>query len=466
MKISIPQPTDWLVVFLVLNSYDVERSMGQVIKQLESTKLKPSNKIYFLLDRITNIKYPDSKRPYGLFLQELVHDSKLGTTSLRAIPLPAIDPTDGFAWRDVLIQLCTQHMARLSTLITWSHGSGIGINNPGLNSFVVKKNPFNLIRNFDKLAQGFDRNKFECGITLERNNALIITAMREEEDCQQIHDLYISEISNGLKGKHFFDLAIMCNCYTQMVDNCYNFHDIARFYIAPITLIQLTGYDFARFINAINGTSMQESSRFNELTELFYEPTPDFKDRYYEEYFKLLAGILLDGFVAMEPSTSRQAALFANDLLHIRKIREHLNNICHFFMTNCSVVYPVLENIVEDSDTRFSTKDHVDLVHFFEIIDRRLASSAFSALNAALNRFLRQEILVDARIGEALPENAFHCFSIYIPLSKDDELDSVFCCQYFRGVSGSVFVKETVWDNFVDHFTHWRTPDSPTYHVC
>src|SRR5205085_883157 len=78
-----------------------------------------------------------------------------------------------------------------STLITWSHGAGVGIFNPQTGGLEIETNPYNLIRNYTALHKFFDKDRFNC-TTLQIHDTIIINnPINNDVNCPGFARLFI-----------------------------------------------------------------------------------------------------------------------------------------------------------------------------------------------------------------------------------------------------------------------------------
>lgn len=464
------QPVDWLVIFLILESIDITESVEEMFKEVKGMVLKNTIKIYVLQDSIQHIKdSKDNHVDYKLKVHEFCYNEQQKETQLKPVKLEGIDPKDGYAWREALKQIRLISKPRVSALITWSHGAGIGILNPDMvtnktKTLITKKpNAFNVVRNFPNRKQRFIPEKFNCSTMTMAGNALIVNDPEGSDvQCHELQDLFISEIADGLDDMGLapvFDMMVMGNCNTQIIDNCYNLNKIARYYLAPITVVQPNGYDFDRFIKTINGdifTNKKLMSAGKPVPKILAKRPPISKGNYYNVYFNSIARLFLNGYVTINERLAKCAAIVVNDLKEILALKPLLNELCEYLVTHKEKVYPVIDAILKEGTIVFSDKDFIDIVLLFDTIQQKLKNAGFNLIYGRLRKFLLNKITIEKHIGEDLDARSFHCFSIYIPVSVDNVIAPTFCCQYFRHFANSQFVRETRWDNFVIDFTEWR----------
>lgn len=469
VKVNPDQPIDWLVVFLILESMDIQESVDALFEEVKKLKLKSSNKIYVLQDSIQHIKNPDNNHiSFSLSVSELVYNAQTNETALTPILLDDVDPKHSYAWRDALLQIRMKNKPRASVLITWSHGAGIGIANAKLpvagNGLTngIKRNKFNLLRKFSVADRPFESAHFNCSTVEFTKNALVVKDPAGGIQCHEVQDLFISEIADGLKDvadAPVFDMVVMGNCYTQIIDNCYNLNKVAKYYLAPVTLIQTTGYDFGGFIKAINeGIAVTDNRVKQHVSKAgrVVKKSPVKEEKNYDEYFQRIARLFINGYVKINESLEKSEAIIVNDLENILELRPLLNDVCKYFMDNQAEVYPVIDDVLKMDGLAFSDRDFIDVVLLFDTIRKKLRNEEFDTIYRKFRSFLVNNITVDKHIGEELDKDSFHCFSIYIPVSVDNIISQTFCCQYFRGFANSQFVQETEWDNFIIDFTIWR----------
>ena len=454
------QPADWLIVFLILEAIDIQVSVDEMFKEVKDIKLKKENKIYVLQDSIQHIKDPLNIN-YELSINELVYNEQTNATALTPVQLKGVKPGEGYAWRDALRQIMVENESRVSALITWSHGAGIGIAKASIEpgdpavSLDVVRNKINLVRNFPNPDREFIKGHFNCKTLGTTNDTLVVNNTLDEVPCSELQDLFISEIAEGLSdmATPVFDIMVMGNCNTQIIDNCYNLNKVAKFYLAPITLIETNGYDFSGFIKTIN-----DGIPDNNPANQYGSKKPPIKgDKNYKPYFTDIAKLFLNGYIRLNESLEKSAAIVVNDLEHILELGPMLNEVCTYFMDNRAVVYPVIDKVLKIDTITFTDKDFIDVVLLFDTIQKNLKDPVeFNGIYSKLRDFLLNNISVEKHIGEELDKDSFHCFSIYIPVTIDNSIAQTFCCQYFREFANSQFVKETSWDDFIIDFTIWR----------
>jgi hypothetical protein len=438
MQVNInPQSSvDSLIVFLVLEATDIQDHLAEMVHQVKNIHLKESTKVYLLKDRITRIKdLQDNHTHYGLSLNELRYNVQTLQTELTPVELTGVDPTDGYAWRDALRQICSIHKPGFSTLILWSHAAGIGIYKLQTKEFTIERNRFNLIRNYHLENQPLNIDKFNCLPVRETNNALIVHSFPDGTQCPELQKLFISEIANGLQGisnEPVFDIIVMANCYTQMADNCYNLSRIARYYLAPVTRIDVGGYDFPDFISTVNSSA------------------------YTRENCKGAARLLINGYIRKQPDLEKSTVIFFNDLKNIQAMKVLLNNMCVHIRQNASTIYPVIDTLLNTEAVTYLDNRYVDIVVLFDALKRELQSAEFEKVYNPLINFLLQGIVIDRHIGSDCQVADFNCFSLYLPRLAHHTITELFCCQYFYGFADSQFLDETLWDDLVVNFTRWR----------
>jgi hypothetical protein len=466
------QPVDWLVVFLILESLDLTESVKELFREVEGIALKKTIKIYVLQDSIQHIKDTAGNHiDFKLKVHEFCYNDQQKETQLKPVKLEGVNPKDGFAWREALKQIRLNHQPRVSALITWSHGAGIGILNPDMvtnntSTLIAKKpNAFNIVRNFPNRKQRFIPEKFNCSTMSMAGDTLIVNdPLSGDVQCHELQDLFISEIADGLDDiapadGPVFDIMVMGNCNTQIIDNCYNLNKIARYYLAPITVVQPNGYDFDRFIKTINGDIFANKKLMKAgkpVPKILSKRPPISKGNYYSVYFDSIARLFLNGYVTINERLAKNAAIVVNDLKGILALKPMLNELCEYMVAHKAKVYPVIDEILQDGTIVFSDKDFVDIILLFDTIQQKIKSAGFNKIYGRLRKFLLNKITIEKHIGEELNAKSFHCFSIYIPVSVDNVIAPTFCCQYFRHFANSQFVRETKWDNFVIDFTEWR----------
>jgi len=464
------QPVDWLVVFLILESLDITESVEEMFKEVKSIALKKTIKIYVLQDSIQHIKDTANNHiDYKLKVHEFIYNEQQKETRLNPVRLEGVDTKDGFAWREAVKQIRLINKPRVSALITWSHGAGIGILNPDMvtnntKALVTKKpNAFNIVRNFPNRKERFMPEKFNCSTMTMAGNALIVNDPNNGDvQCHELQDLFISEIADGLDDMGLapvFDIMVMGNCNTQIIDNCYNLNKIARYYLAPITVMQPNGYDFDRFIKTINGdvfTSEKLMKEGKPVPKILAKRPPISKGNYYTTYFNSIARLFLNGYVTTNERLAKSAAIVVNDLNEILALKPMINELCEYMVAHKTKIYPAIDAILKDGSIVFSDKDFIDVVLLFDTIQQKIKDTGFNKIYGRLRKFLLNKITIEKHIGSALDANSFHCFSIYIPVSVNNVIAPTFCCQYFRHFANSQFVRETRWDNFVIDFTEWR----------
>jgi len=439
---------DWLVIFLVLDSLDLKKPVNHFLDAIKEVKLKASTRVYFLRDTVRHIRDPHPGcTAYNLSINEFVYNETTGITTLNPIELKGVNTTDAYAWLEALIKIRGMHQAKFSALIPWSHGAGIGIFNPDTRVLSVQKNELSIIRSYQRGSHPFEKNKFNCTTAEETTNSLIIHDLPEDKACLALQQLFVSEIADGLGEtirRPVFDIVVMNNCTTQIIDNCYNLHAITRYYLAAITSIRTNGYDFAGFIGAINDGSLA--------------PAPDCVLPPYECYLKAVIKTLLEGYERSNPDVSKDTALVANDLNEILQLKPLLNDVCDYFTHNVDTVFPVIEDCLGEFGLPVAGRDAIDMVRLFDTIQSKLGGDmrgTFDEIYKQLRAFL-ENIIVDRRTGEHLEATDFHSCSIYIPVSIVNIISPLFCCQYFRKFADSQFVRETKWDDFTIQFTRWR----------
>ncbi|OQP64468.1 hypothetical protein A3860_21100 [Niastella vici] len=464
------QPVDWLVVFLILESLDITESVEEMFKEVKGIALKKTIKIYVLQDSIQHIKDPAGNRiDYRLKVHEFHYNEQQKETRLKPVQLEGVDTKDGFAWREALKRIRLINKPRVSALITWSHGAGIGILNPDMVTnntkplVTQKPNAFNIVRNFPNRKQRFIPEKFNCSTMTMAGDALIVNDPDNGDvQCHELQDLFISEIADGLDDMGLapvFDIMVMGNCNTQIIDNCYNLNKIARYYLAPITVMQPNGYDFDRFIKTINGdifTNEKLMKAGKPVPKILAKRPPIMKGKYYNTYFNSIARLFLNGYVTINERLAKSAAIVVNDLKEILALKPMINELCEYMVANKAKIYPAIDAILQEGTIVFSDKDFIDIVLLFDTIQQKVKNTGFNKIYSRLRKFLLKKITIEKHIGEELDANSFHCFSIYIPVSVNNVIAPTFCCQYFRHFANSQFVRETRWDNFVIDFTEWR----------
>jgi hypothetical protein len=439
MQLDIRQSgkNDWLIIFLVLDTTELTCYISELIVRLKHVKLRESIKVYFLTDTIQRIENPGDFPQFGLDVSRLMYDNQTGFTQRHKIHISGLDEQDGSAWLKAIRLIYEREPAHFRMFIPWSHATAISILNvnPPTAEYLTD---FNLIRNYDKIEKENDNQPLEKA-TLLRGGMAKINRADINESCLELEHLFISEIATSLKdlvAGDKFDFMVMSNCYTQIIDNCYNLSAITRYYVAPMTLISISAYDFGGLIQHVNS-----------------EYTPAIKNEpdKYTSYCKDIIKRLIDGFIAESPGHGKGAVLIANRLDDIRDMVPFLNDLISYLKLNRDETYPVIKDVLKDRTLRFTTKDYVDFIYLFNLIEQQLHSDEFTLKYENLKRLL-SNIRVQRHVGSIFHIDRFNYFSIFIPKKPENITELPFLCQYYRGYFRSDFVKDTLWDDFIVDF--------------
>jgi hypothetical protein len=469
MKVNItPSPkTEWLVIFLVLDTNEFDGYLGVFFDGLKKIKLRDKTKVFLLKDTVHRMKNPGNFIPFELEVSEFVYNKADNETLPVKRDLTEVDERDGLAWRKAIEQIYTETNAEFNSLITWTHGSGLSIANQ-FPPHEVSERKVNLIRNFkerrNRKTPDFKSEKFSCNKIEVFDNVISIEREVASVDCLNLQQLFISEIGEGLEStmqKKKFDIVIMCNCRSQVLDNCYNLRKITRFYFAPMEAVQLDGYGFPNFIDFINrtaGADMGEQSGFIKRVVI---NNRYFRRFFYKKYFKTLIKELFDGYKELIPErTYRSEVLIATDLSDIGEIVLLLNPISRYFLTNRTSVYPILLNSLKNNIGPLPGSVLYDAINVFKHMKDKLSSAEFNLYVDRFVTFVNSKVLVDRMVGEDLINRALPveptCFTVWLPTSISSDMTESFVCQELRGYLRSSFVTDTEWDDFVSDFISWQ----------
>jgi len=447
MKVNIPvaEKTNWLVIFLVLDTNDLLKFLSNFFVKLSNVKLEQSTKIYFLKDTASRIVKPD-RYGFHLELHEIIFDEIQGKTVMSPVTIEDVKLEEGNAWLEVIRQVYTATAAKFNTLITWSHGAGLSIANATPPHIKAKENDYVLIRNPEQRYESFVPANVSSRKVIEYENAISVERNIHETDCPQLEQLFISEIGRGLKdiipGKKF-DIVIMCNCKTHLIDNCYNLAAVTNYYFAPLGDVQLDGFDFANLIDFIN------------------KPFPEDID--VKTYLGQIISELFTGYKQLAATTFESEAIVVNNLDRIPEMRNLLNPICSYIRTNKAVFFPMIIQILGSKISPVPDSDVFDIITFFREIKKETnpKEAEFISLLENFESFVLTVLFVDKMIGKDLqaiqPPIGLESFGVYIPPNvKEDVIPKSIVCQYLKSYLKAPFVVETEWDNLIGDFIMWQ----------
>ncbi len=464
MKVNITPTakTEWLVIFLVLDTGEMDSYLSDFFDGLKATKLRKTHRIYFLKDSIQRIKNPRIV-PFGLELSEFFFNEETGETDRRRVDIDGVDVNDGMAWLEATRQIYTLSNAMFSALITWSHGSGLGIGNQLVK---IHEREFNLVRSF-KGRYGYpDIGKLTCTGLEEFENALRIKRDPSKVNCPAVEQLFISEIGKGLEdvtGRKRFDMMIMCNCRNHVIDNSYNLNKVTEYYFAALAGVQIVGYDFAGFVDYINGTSPKTfiQRAVHILTRYFLQAgNSPLRKFFYRAYFRKIIRQLFAGYKKLVPLQQRGEALVATKLDRTAQFPGLIDPICNYFMKNRDTVYPVIIKVIKEKVRSLPGVELYDAITVFRLIAAEIRSRELDRYTNRFVGFILRNVFVDKMVGEDLlnknPPYGINCFTLYIPTDLTQDLLQALECQYLQEYLRSPFVVDTKWDDFMRDFIEWQ----------
>jgi len=436
-----PQKVNSLTIILVLDTNDVGPNLEALYADVQSLKLDKKTKVYVLVDSVSRMINPCKYLEYGLRIYELAYDTNSGITTAKPISIKGVNAQNGQAWAKAIKKIYKNIDADFRCLITWSHGAQIGITG------LVSNSNLNYIRNLKGRKGDFptkqlgDRvTKFENGICIQRKPG--------EDSCLSLQQLFISEIGERLKDvttEKKFDFVIMCNCYTQVIDNCFNLNKIAHYYFAPVGLVDLAGYDFANFITHINANPINQCTAG------------------YESYIEGIIEQLFRGYEKIPRHKSD--AIVVTRLDEMENLRELLNPICNYLKDHKPVLFPVIAHVIKQKMRSYPDTAMFDMVVLFRLIREELvnvklktpAKKNLSTLLSAFEDLVSKRIVMKTMIGNSLSSGGLEVesFTVYLPFDNN-EVPPIFECQYLKKYLNCLFIRRTRWDEFLREFiSYW-----------
>lgn len=463
MKINIPRSSarpDWLIIFFILESVDFRKEMTKFYSDLKDTKLKETTKVYLIIDSVKKIKNTN-KYAFPLRLFEFVFDPVAGQTKKVPIPLRGIDRTDGHAWKKLISELYDQVNATYNSLVTWSHGSGLGVVSDASNMPRVEHRPYNFIRNYKSRPLQFPADRISHSAVTPFDNVIAIEP-RHDAECQAIEELFITEIGDAMEKvtkTRKIDIVVMCNCNTHILDNPYNLSRITDYYLAPLTTVYLNGYDFANFVRYVNDNPGPASKSLGWLLpgrrSIFRRRNT--KDLLRKPYIRNIVTQLFEGYKRSSPKTWEGEVLAANRLVEMWKLPGLFNPICAYLLAHQKDTYPALLAVITQDIQSIPSSRLFDVVTMFKALARRLQSDELTALVERFESFVNEKVLLDNMIGPKVSGRGIHCFTVYMPRDKNIKVPAVIECFYMRDYLKTPFVADTNWDKFISSFIYWRT---------
>jgi hypothetical protein len=464
MKVNITpnQKKDWLIIF-VLDTTDLALYLNDIYAELEKTKLRKTTSIYVLKDTIHRIHHPEKFVQFELEIYGFEYDEACQKTKRINVDIAEVDKKDGNAWKESIIQLYKITNATFNTLITWSHGMAIAIANvnpPTKNNFQVLRNNRISLTN-----PGCDVIKAEV-----LANAIVVDT--DKTNCTEINALFVSEIANSLDAivrQNKFDMIIMCNCYMNTLDNCYNLKDITNYYVASATMIKLKGFDFKSLVKQLNSPlnlgDLMSPGKFipGFLGWLHYKKLIRIKGRLYDIYMGSIIKNLLTGYEKNNTDTTENATIVASNLKLASGIKPLVNNLANYMMKNKDLVYPALLRILNRRTVIINDYFLLNILDLLKQLSIELDSKEFEKYRIELENFLLKIMLTDKIIMQEWGTQASqivnkkgNLYSLYLPLIRI-RIKNVFECEYWRtNIRNSSFSKETSWDNLVRDFVKWQ----------
>ncbi|HPH84293.1 MAG TPA: clostripain-related cysteine peptidase [Ferruginibacter sp.] len=465
MKVNITpnQKKDWLIIFFVLDTTDLALYLNDIYAELEKTKLRKTTSIYVLKDTIQRIHHPEKFVQFGLEIYGFEYDEACKKTKRINVDIAEVDKKDGNAWKESIIQLYKITNATFNTLITWSHGMAIAIANINPPS----KNNFQILRN-DRISltnPGCDVIQADIF-----ENAVVVAT--DDSACAQIDTLFVSEIANSLQAivrQNKFDMIIMCNCYMNTLDNCYNLKDITNYYVASATMIKLKGFDFKSLVkqlnNPLNLGDLVSPGKFfpGFLGWLHYKKLIRVKGPLYNIYMRSIIKNLLTGYEKNNTDTKENATIVASNLNQASEIMVLLNNLANYMIRNKDIVYPALIRLINNRKVLINEYFLINILDLLKQLSLELNCNEFEKYRIEHENFLLKLMLTDKIImlesgpqASQILNKKGNLYSLYLPLTTR-RIKNVFECEYWRtNIRNSSFSKETSWDNLVRDFVEWQ----------
>jgi hypothetical protein len=475
IQIEAKHRVEWLLIFLILDvdGDDVDITVKSLLWQVRKIKLKKYSRVFFIQDIVERMNDPKKFPNYKLNLSELFYDAESDATYLKHVEINGIDLKNSTAWSECIIHLRTEINATFNALITWSHGAALRIANGTEPPKTFTINKYRLVRDtvIDTNQDQFLEGKIEVF-----KESLFIKS--EETDCIFLNHLFICEIAKRLQSstEKKIDLMIMANCYSNIIDNCYNLRNITKYYVASSALVTFDGFDFCTLIRILSRNFeicdvLKPKILLYYLCSKFIPIVTENRYFFYKMYMKILCKIILLGY---QKNASNKAVLVASRLecdamtLACKK----LDLICCYIIAYPDENFPILENLIVNAANIGIQIDDNGLYDMLMLLSKFSAEkncSDFERLRIDFQNHILKTIFISSVNETSSVKNnqdnpPLHyrgLYSVYLPpsvtIDPNKPINSPsFLCEYWKSkLNFSDFVSKCKWDNLVREFVVW-----------